>query len=57
MLTELDPKRIEEILFHAVGVLADSKKQMFEIVELAQREFDRISMALAELKQEINDTI
>ncbi|HKM16953.1 MAG: histidine kinase [Firmicutes bacterium] len=57
MLTELDPKRIEEILFHAVGVLADSKKQMFEIVELAQREFDRISMALAELKQEINATI
>jgi len=55
--TELDPKRIEEILVHAVDVLADSKEQMFEIVEVAQAEFNRISMAIAQLKQEIAATI
>jgi len=55
--TELDPKRIEEILVHAVDVLADSKQQMFEIVEVAQAEFNRIAMAIAELKQEIAATI
>lgn len=57
MRTELDPKRIEEILVHAVDVLADSKQQMFEIVEVAQAEFNRIAMAIAELKQEIAATI
>lgn len=57
MRTELDPKRIEEILVHAVDVLADSKQQMFEIVEVAQAEFNRIAMDIAELKQEIAATI
>ena len=55
--SELDPKRIEEILNHTVDVLHDSKHQMYEIVEAAQTEFNRISFAVEELKHEINSTI
>lgn len=57
MHNELDPKRIEEILNHTVDVLNTSKHQMFEIVEAAQAEFNRISLAVAELKHEISTTI
>lgn len=57
MQNALDPKKIEDILRYAVDALQESKNQMFEIVEAAQAEYNRIMAKIAELKQEIIRTI
>lgn len=47
----LEPQRIEEILRHTMEVLQESKHQMFDIVETAQIEYNRIAVAIIELKK------
>lgn len=53
----LDPNRIEEILNYTIDVLHESKIQMFDIVATAQAEYENISLAIEELKYDINLTI
>lgn len=57
MYDTLAPRRIEEILEHTMDILSESKSQMFDIVESAREEYNRISVAIEELKHEINQTV
>lgn len=57
MVNVWDPKIIEDILQNTLNALESSKHQMFEIVEAARVEYDRILLALKELKEDIHETI
>lgn len=52
-----DPKIIEDILENTLAVLENSRHQMFDIVESARLEHERILLALNELKGDIHKTI
>ncbi len=52
-----EPQKIEAILNHTMEVLQQSKHQMFDIVETAQAEYNRIVVSIAKLKQDIVTTI